>query len=196
MSSSGFLGGKEKSDSRRTIVQKTHIPTVLRHEHSSLKQYQATNASFPTVLLLRNPANAIISYYKFMVRKSHTEQIPDSQFKTKKFRTFVEKAVSYWMELAVNSLLWTEAPLHVLYYERLVEEPLKELRSVLAFLRVPEDEGRMACIAEHLEGKFKRKGNKNIDPYTVQEKTSMAAAARAVNRTLQLLGYAPLPSYN
>ena len=61
---------------------------------------------------------------------------------------------------------------------------------------MPEDEGRMVCIASHLEGKFKRSGNTDLDPYTNKEKIAMVMAAKAVNRTLQLMGYAPLPSYN
>lgn len=60
---------------------------------------------------------------------------------------------------------------------------------------MPKDEGRMVCIASHLEGRFKSNGNKPLDPYTNEEKISFAAAAKAVNRTLQLLGYEPLPSY-
>ena len=50
------------------------------------------------------------------------------------FHKNVEKQLKKWLLLALNRLLWTEAPLHVLYYERLVQDPFKELTSLLAFL--------------------------------------------------------------
>lgn len=53
----------------------------------------------------------------------------------------------------------------------------------------------MTCITSHLDGSFKRKGNKHIDPYTTEEKAVMSAEARVVNRTLQAMGYSPLPTY-
>ncbi|MPC98639.1 hypothetical protein E2C01_094016 [Portunus trituberculatus] len=61
---------------------------------------------------------------------------------------------------------------------------------------VPIDEGRMACIASHLEGSFKRNGSKKINPYTAEEKISLIEAANAVNRTVQAMGYLPLPTYD
>lgn len=148
------------------------------------------------MLLLRNPANAIISYFKLRTSGKHTEQVTEDTFKTKKFHKHVDESVKNWRLLALDRLLWTEAPLHVMQYERLMQDPFKELTSLLAFLRVPKDEGRMACIASHLEGEFRRKNNTVVHPYTDKEKLSMAMAAKTVNRTLQLLGYAPLPPYN
>lgn len=66
----------------------------------------------------------------------------------------------------------------------------------LFFSRVPWDEGRMACIASHLEGSFKRKGNAALDPYSAEEKAVMAVEEAAVNRTLLMMGYSPLPTYH
>lgn len=150
----------------------------------------------PTVLLIRNPAKAMISKFKLDKGKSHVKQVPEQTFNTTEFHGFVKKNLINWHDGAVRTLVMNEAPLHVVYYERLVQNPLEELTKVLAFLGVPRDEGRMACIASHLEGNFKRKDSKEIDPYTLEEKVSIVKAANAVNRTLQVMGYPPLPSYN
>lgn len=61
--------------------------------------------------------------------------------------------------------------------------------------RVPWDEGRMTCVVSHMDGTFKRVGSPPLDPYTAVEKAVMAAEAAAINRTLQLMGYSPMPTY-
>ena len=53
----------------------------------------------------------------------------------------------------------------------------------------------MSCLLANSEGKFHRKGNKPLDPYTPKEKMAMGVAAGRVNRTLIMLGYPPLPTY-
>ncbi|KAK4289344.1 hypothetical protein Pmani_037683 [Petrolisthes manimaculis] len=103
--------------------------------------------------------------------------------------------VSHWESLVVDRLLGSRAPVLVVVYEELVARPLHTLRTVLTFLGTPVDEGRMSCLKLHIEGKFKRESSKEIDPYTPEEKNYIAAATYKVNNTLQLLGYAPLPTY-
>ncbi|XP_063863253.1 sialate:O-sulfotransferase 1-like isoform X1 [Scylla paramamosain] len=190
----GFLA--EGDNGGKTLVQKTHQSPILSIQYSNPVGNSETNMTRPTVLLIRNPANAIISFFKFQQTKSHVDQIPEKMFNTTKFHTFVKTSLVDWMNLAVKTLMRIEAPLHVIHYEHLVQNPMQELTKVLAFLGVARDEGRMACIASHLEGSFKRKGSKNLDPYTTMEKISIVEATKAVNRTLQLTGYSPLPPYN
>ncbi|KAK4312023.1 hypothetical protein Pmani_016516 [Petrolisthes manimaculis] len=60
---------------------------------------------------------------------------------------------------------------------------------------IPVNEGRMKCLENHLEGKFKRRDSKHIDPYTPEEKNYINVATHKVNHTLQMLGYPPLPTY-
>lgn len=185
----GMLGGK-------TLVVKTHRAPVLGIQYPVHGKRLQTNVTHPTVLLIRNPAKAMISFFKFKKGKSHVKQIPEQKFNRTEFHDFVKKNLVMWLDVAVRTLEMSEAPVHVMHYERLVQNPLEELTKVLAFLGVPRDEGRMACIASHLEGNFKRKDSKEIDPYTLEEKVSIVKAANAANRTLQVMGYPPLPSYN
>ncbi|XP_050687502.1 WSC domain-containing protein 1-like isoform X2 [Eriocheir sinensis] len=221
----GYLGENDDVTSKRTLVQKIHeippctlkdnmcpennrtIPTVLLLRNpANLVPYGrggcgAMIECFKQSIILvqaTNPSShsAILAYYKLMESKSHVKQIPVSDFESKSFRSFVSKNIRYWTELALDRLLWTEAPLYVMHYERLVQEPIKELTALLAFLGVPWDEGRMECIASHLDGSFKRKGNAAFDPYTAEEKAAMAIEAAAVNRTLLMMGYPPLPTYH
>ncbi|XP_045137684.1 WSC domain-containing protein 1-like isoform X2 [Portunus trituberculatus] len=184
----GFLGeGRPLSE---TLVSKTHKNVRLSFN------YHASSIRHPTLLLIRNPANALISFYKFSKSHSHVDQISYELFSSENFHKFVKTNLVKWMTLAVTSLTMNDAPLYVLYYERLLENPIEELTKVLAFLGVPIDEGRMACIASHLEGSFKRNGSKKINPYTAEEKISLIEAANAVNRTVQAMGYLPLPTYD
>ncbi|XP_050687514.1 WSC domain-containing protein 1-like [Eriocheir sinensis] len=185
----GYLGEYDSVTSMRTLVQKIHWITPCTPKD---RQCPRNNRTIPTVLLLRNPAKAIISYYKYTKTLSHTKQIPVSDFRTKSFHYFVRHNIRSWRELALDRLLRTEAPLYVMHYERLVQEPIKELTALLAFLGVHWDEGRMECIASHLDGSFKRTGNAALDPYTAEEKAVMAMEMAAVNRTLLMMGYPPL----
>lgn len=50
------------------------------------------------------------------------------------FHNFVMDETILWMEVAMERLLYTEAPLYVMHYERLVKDPIKELIALLGFL--------------------------------------------------------------
>ncbi|XP_045138286.1 WSCD family member AGAP003962-like isoform X2 [Portunus trituberculatus] len=122
----GFLGeGRPLSE---TLVRKTHQNVRLSFE------YHASSIRHPTLLLIRNPANALISFYKFSKSHSHVDQISYELFSSENFHKFVKTNLVKWMTLAVTSLTMNDAPLYVLYYERLLENPIEELTKVLAFL--------------------------------------------------------------
>ncbi|XP_050687511.1 WSC domain-containing protein 1-like isoform X2 [Eriocheir sinensis] len=193
----GYLGEWDPPNSRRTLVQKTHSLTQhnLNKFDSLFMRFLVGTTYVPTVLLLRNPAKSILSFYKFMKNRHHPSRIPASEYENKEFSSFVKMTVKWWTDQALNRLLETEAPLYVMHYERLLEDPIKELAALLAFLGVPRHEERLACLSLQLEGTFKSEESEPRDPYTFEEKVMMAAEARTVNSTLQLLGYSPLPSY-
>lgn len=50
------------------------------------------------------------------------------------FHSFLSRSIRDWTQVALDRLLWTEALLYVMHYERLVQEPVKELTALLAFL--------------------------------------------------------------
>ncbi|XP_071542920.1 sialate:O-sulfotransferase 1-like [Panulirus ornatus] len=189
----GFLGEKDGMHGGRTLVQRTHGTSFyLTDMHDLQDRYEHVDPDLPTILLLRDPARAIISYWKmFNLEGSnkHVEEIPESRFEGEDFRSFVAEMTLLWEELATDRLLWCRGPLHVIHYGDLVQDPMRELRQVLRFLRVPEDEGRLACVASHMRGSFKRNSSTHFDPFIMDEKLRFTNAVGRVNRLLRLLDY-------
>ncbi|XP_037804930.1 WSC domain-containing protein 1-like [Penaeus monodon] len=103
--------------------------------------------------------------------------------------------VPRWEELVTDRLLWQKAPIYVLYYDLVVKNPVHHVREVLRFLRVPVDEGRLACLESHLSGTFKRPGKKEPDPFTYNEKKMMSLAVMRISRLLRLRGFPAPPHY-
>ncbi|XP_042224727.1 WSC domain-containing protein 1-like [Homarus americanus] len=196
---SGMLGEEEKVDSGRTLVQKIHGAMMkTTYPYDLLIRHSFFDHRLPTILLLRNPARAIISYWKLLIlqdRGGHTGDLPPEQFLSKDFHDFVETYVSHWEVIATDRLLWSSGPLYVLHYEHLLHNTTHHLRHLLHFLRVPVNEDRLACVSSHLTGPFKRSSNKDFDPFTTQEKIIMSTVVRRVTRLLLLLDYPPPPVY-
>ncbi|KAK4327314.1 hypothetical protein Pmani_002255 [Petrolisthes manimaculis] len=193
----GYIGELEDPENGKTLLQKTHAFTYTIEQYLSdfKKRYSNNELFHPAILLIRNPARAIISFYKFTVSESHTEQIDEKHFHSKKFHSLFNIWLAHWESLVLDRLLGSRAPVYVVYYEELVASPQHTLRQVFTFLGSPVDEGRMRCLENHLEGKFKRGSSKHIDPYTPEEKNYINVATNKVNLTLQMLGYPPLPTY-
>ncbi|KAK3893987.1 hypothetical protein Pcinc_002226 [Petrolisthes cinctipes] len=182
----GMLGELAKPDDGRTLVQKTHGRFFK----------STTLATVPAVLLIRNPAKAFISLFKLSTTSSQVTQISYQLFNTSKFHQLVPEYLKKWEMVAMDSLLEKNAPVHLVYYERLNEDPISTLRGILAFLGVPEDERRLNCTRTHLKGPYKREGNREFNPFTTEEQLLMTQAVKRVNQTVQLLGYQPLPHYS
>ncbi|XP_042224606.1 WSC domain-containing protein 1-like isoform X2 [Homarus americanus] len=196
---SGFLGEIDRVDSGRTLVQKTHGLGLYSSGLRNLQErYDAASPNQPTILLLRNPARAIVSYWEYICAqdKKHTAVVSDNRiFDNKFFHLYVKKAISSWEELALDRLLWCKQPLYVLHYEHLVQNTTYQLHQLLDFLGVPVDEGRMACVSSHPMGAFKRNNTKVNDPFTQEEKKMMSNTVSRITRLLFALGYPQPPVY-
>ncbi|XP_042880020.1 WSC domain-containing protein 1-like [Penaeus japonicus] len=194
----GYLGEADKPDSGRTLVQKTHGTALVLLKSNMKTRYEVIKADVPAVLIIRNPARAIISYWKFIKtqgKNKHTKQVPEKSFKTKEFRNYVATMTVLWEQLITDRLLWNTAPVHIVFYEHLVNDPVSYVKGILEFLRFPTEEGRLKCMADHLQGSFKRPKKNETDPYVTGEKEGMSYAVKRVNRLLTLLGYPELPVY-
>ncbi|XP_047489001.1 WSC domain-containing protein 1-like [Penaeus chinensis] len=194
----GYLGEADKPDSGRTLVQKSHGTALMTAKNTMKARYEVISADLPSVLIIRNPAKAILSYWKYAKLTGngrHTKQLSEKSFQTKEFHNFAEKMITLWEQLITDRLLWSTAPVHVVYYEQLVQDPTFYVKGMLEFLRVPADEARLQCLSDHLQGSFKRPDKKKIDPYTADEKASMSYAVWRVKSLLSMLGYAEMPLY-
>ncbi|XP_063602923.1 sialate:O-sulfotransferase 1-like [Penaeus indicus] len=194
----GYLGEGDRANSGRTLVQKTHGAALTKASNDLASRYNFIKADVPVVLIIRDPARALLSYWKFLHGRgkgSHTNQVSEKTYRTSEFRRHVERMVPRWEELVTDRLLWHKAPIYVLYYDLVVKNPVHHVREVLKFLRVPVDEGRLVCLASHLSGTFKRPGKKEIDPFTYTEKKMMSLAVMRISRLLRLRGFPVPPPY-
>ncbi|XP_047488879.1 WSC domain-containing protein 1-like [Penaeus chinensis] len=194
----GYLGEGDRADSGRTLVQKTHGGALTKAHNDLVSRYNFIKADVPVVLIIRDPARALLSYWKFLHGRgkgSHTNQVSEKTYRTAEFRRHVERMVPRWEELVSDRLLWQKAPIYVLYYDLVVKNPVHHVREVLKFLRVPVDEGRLACLGSHLSGTFKRPEKKELDPFTYSEKKLMSLAVMRISRLLRLRGFPVPPPY-
>ena len=119
------------------------------------------------VVLVRNPYNALVALWNFKQTQSHTSVANRSTYDTEQFQRFITSQSTHWLKIIEN---WVKhgKDLHFIAYEDLCDEPVGELRKILKYLHLQKQEDRLTCIKEHLEGNFKRSGNKILDPFTEQ----------------------------
>ena len=76
-----------------------------------------------------------------------------------------------WLEL-IQYVMQSKKPFHLVIYENLLKDPIKELKKIMKFLkeingfRQENLEERLICLSENLKGTHKRKKRINVDPYT------------------------------
>jgi len=128
---------------------KTHFP-----ERRGTPQFRCCRA----VLLVRNPFDAIESFFNLMMTGTHTQNISQE---------IREKTTKYWEEFAVKEIrVWTnfhkywleqEIPILLVRYEDLIREPAKVMSRVVQFVLEINDMGSFfgeridRCIKEQQE---------------------------------------------
>ncbi|KAK4328479.1 hypothetical protein Pmani_001115 [Petrolisthes manimaculis] len=71
------------------------------------------------------------------------------------------------------------------------------LRQSISSFSVPVNEGRLACLASHMNGAFKRNSTSaTFNPFNAEEKKRFANVVRRVDRLLKVLGYPTMPLDN
>lgn len=118
--------GEGVVSSTKVKVVKTHFP-----ERRGFPTYQASQA----ILLVRNPWDAIDSYWNLNLTNTHTESVIDDVY---------EKFARKWQGLARNEMeIWlrfhqywlaSPIPLLVIRFEDLVACPQRELGRILGFI--------------------------------------------------------------
>ena len=113
---------------------KTHFP-----ERRGTPQFRCCRA----VLLVRNPFDAIESFFNLMMTGSHNQNISQE---------IREKTTKYWEEFAVKEIrVWTnfhkywlsqQIPILLVRYEDLIREPSKVMSRVVQFVLEINDSGR------------------------------------------------------
>ncbi|XP_066942868.1 sialate:O-sulfotransferase 1-like [Macrobrachium rosenbergii] len=182
----GFLGENLSFKSHRTIINKIH-----KNSRKNVRDYSKV------VLLIRNPAKSIVSYWNYnnnkKGRKRITHNVTEDSYKADAFRKFVKTCITQWTKVAVERLKFSRKLL-VVPYEYLLENPIAQVRRILRFLSVPANEGRLACLSKHTVGPAKGLQRK-VDPYTTELRKLMAQRVSEVQKLLKSRNMDPLPPY-
>ncbi|CAL4168110.1 unnamed protein product, partial [Meganyctiphanes norvegica] len=180
----GYYGESEEVDTGRCVVTKTH---------RSWEQGQDQHV--PTILLIRNPAKSILSFWNFKkapMKNKYFFSADNRTYASQEFRGFVKKNIKVWRQVTESRLLWSRQLLVVLY-EELQQNPVIQVRRILNFLGLQEDPDRMACLSKFIDGKAKGT-NKEVSPFSEKEKVYFREAIEAIAWAAQLRG-AILPDY-
>jgi hypothetical protein len=120
------LVGECAVDAKFVQFVKTHFP-----ERQGNPQFKASRV----VLLVRNPFDAIESYFNLMMTGKHTDTItPEIRAKTVKYwEEYVLKEIKVW-KLFHAWWLDQDVPLLLIRYEDLVRWPDKVMGRVLSFV--------------------------------------------------------------
>ncbi|XP_070580524.1 sialate:O-sulfotransferase 2-like [Ptychodera flava] len=183
----GFKGESEKYTNGKTLFIKTHI-----FDRGHIEEFDAA------ILVIRNPYKAIVSEHnrKFGGHTGHASAkkyiVGDEWVK------FVMGKSRTWTNTAINWLQYSKRIL-VIYYEDLIEDHEREIRKILNFIELPENNGRLLCLSEDTDGPFKRPEKREIqrldfDPFTDDMKEYIDIFIRTVAMAIELKAQPPLPS--
>lgn len=186
LSRMGFLGEKISFKQKRTIINKIH-----NHSRKKVPDYS------PVVLLIRNPARSIVSFWSYSHQKRGKKRIhyniSGESYKSTSFSKFTINGFRKWSEIAKSRLTFSRRLL-VVPYEYLTADPIAYIRRILQFLGVPANEGRLSCLSKHLEGPVLGL-QREIDPFTKPQKQLMAKYVNEIQDLLKQRGMDPLPPY-
>ena len=139
------------------------------------------------VLLLRSPWTALLSSW------NHLQERVDLDLDTAEFQRFAMEEVGKWRDLAVDWLATSRRVL-VVHYEKLKEDPEREVRRVLGFLKLKSDEQRLECMkGRRFEGFLRKRKKLEQSPYWKETHRRLQEVVQEVQEVLVLSGQEPLP---
>ncbi|XP_030382414.1 WSCD family member CG9164 [Scaptodrosophila lebanonensis] len=135
------------------------------------------------ILLVRDPEKAIIAEFNRQSGGHIGFASPDRYKRTKGkyWQQFVSNKLKGW---ELMNLSWARnftGSIKVVFYDDLVHNTERELRSILEFLEFPVNEQLMRCAIVRKEGIFRRKKRLlSFDPYTPAMRAELQARRRLV----------------
>jgi hypothetical protein len=145
MRARGFLGEGVKTGNVLVVKTHVHIPQWIGGRRRV--DYEGWYGS--AVYLIRNPARGVIAEWNRLcsqryltVGKSHTNVVPEKEFATPEWVTFMGEYLSRWKERTINWVLNNNNhPVHVVSYEALKSDTVGEVEKILDFLHYPYSHG-------------------------------------------------------
>ncbi|CAG9559437.1 unnamed protein product [Danaus chrysippus] len=157
------------------------VLVVKTHEAPPLESDKFKSA----ILLIRNPRDAILADFN-RLHKGHVGTAPKSAFKKNKYKksdwsTYVFHQLSVWESLHNLWLTNFSGPVHVLFYELLVQDTRNNLSGVLDFINFTYTEKDMNCAVMNREGIYRRrKKYQDFEPFTHEMYESINRVWRSV----------------
>ena len=111
----GHYGEARNYSDGSTLLQKTHHNAVYRFGLEWRKQH-VRQFGGRGVLVIRNPYNAIISYFNYQETGGHTKTVSVETLQTQKFHNFVWVGAERWLELIQDWLVYS-TDYYIIMYE-------------------------------------------------------------------------------
>jgi hypothetical protein len=90
------------------------------------------------------------------------------------WQQFVADKLSAWRQTNLDWLHNFTGPMHVIFYDQLLEDVAIHLQDLLHFLKLNVSEQNLACALERQEGIYRRKRRVvNFDPFTAAMKQAL-----------------------
>ncbi|XP_041972464.1 WSCD family member AAEL009094 [Aricia agestis] len=142
------------------------------------------------VLLIRNPRDAILADFN-RLHKGHIGTASKSAFRKRTeghsrsdWETYVFNQLRIWEHLHWSWLHNFSGPVHIVFYETLVDDTQCTLGGILNFLNQTVSEEHMECTVVNKEGIYRRqKKLHNFEPFTQE----MYAAIDVVKKRVQFM---------
>lgn len=108
---------------------------------------------------------------------------------------FVSIKIKSWELFYMDWLSSSATKVKVVHFENLRDMLQWNLLSILDFLNLRPDPGRIQCLLQHEEGLFRRKspGSLDFDPFTAGQKQKIRRAIDKVNEALQKASKETMP---
>lgn len=126
-------------------ITKTHWP-----ERIGCQRFRAQRA----ILVVRNPFDAIDSYWNLNLTNTHTEKVTDEVYD--RFQDFFQELVTnemrVWLDFTkywVDSHSANDIPLLIVRYEDLIQNPRGELERILGFYTTVDWTDRLDTVLQH-----------------------------------------------
>lgn len=209
----GYYGEGIAYDSGMTVAIKSHgfttgnyslavatgkLSKEERQQHNHITELNST-----AILLIRNPFKAIIGH-RNLDEGGHTGHAKELSFQGLGWDRFVSIKIKSWELFYMDWLSsedegeagWSSHRVKVVHFENLQDMLQWNLLSILDFLSLRPDPGRIECLLKHEEGLFRRKSKgsqMDFDPFTAAQKKKIRVAIDKVNGALQKASKETIP---
>ncbi|KAK4314790.1 hypothetical protein Pmani_013936 [Petrolisthes manimaculis] len=139
------------------------------------------------VLVVRDPYSAIQAEFNRQSGGHIGHAQPDKYTRDggRYWEKFVTTKALAWMNTTLDWLKF-EGPLHLVFYEDLLDNLPEEMRRILEFLDQEVSESNFDCMVRHQDGIYKRRRRPlNFDPFTAKLRALVDRCRRLVDRAVR-----------